>query len=186
MRIIGGSAKGKRLKSPFGYSVRPTSDKVRESLFNILGGDVEDLCFLDLYAGSGAVGIEALSRGARKATFVDKKLSCIELIRTNLSNCNLEGNTEIIQYDVLGAVTSLANRQKRYDIIFIDPPYNSDLASQTLFSVYKNNILASGGRVVVEHSSKHPLEDIPTLYHLSRVKDYSFGDTELVLFEKTE
>ncbi|MGA1867309.1 MAG: 16S rRNA (guanine(966)-N(2))-methyltransferase RsmD [bacterium] len=186
MRVIGGSAKGIRLKSPFGYSVRPTSDKVRESIFNILGGNLEHLYFLDLYAGTGAVGIEAISRGAGNVTFVDKRLTCIELIRTNLSKCDFMHNFEIIQYDVLEAVPSLANRQRRYDIIFIDPPYNSDLASETLHTVHKNKILKAGGRVIVEHSSRHQIEDSPLLFNFSRIKEYSFGDSALVLFENKE
>ena len=183
MRVISGSVKGRKLKSPFGHGIRPTSDKVKEAIFNILGDILTDLSFLDLYAGSGSIGIEALSRDAKSTTFIDKKISSIELIKTNLEKCGLKKNMEIIHFNVLDALLALANRQRKYDIIFIDPPYNSDLAEKTLNTLAKTDIPKPDARILVEHSSKKSLNDI-SINNLCYIKDYSFGDTSITLFEK--
>ena len=182
MRVISGSIKGRKLKSPFGQGIRPTSDKVKEAVFNILGDILTGLSFLDLYAGSGSIGIEALSRGAKNTTFVDQKSASIELIKTNLEKCGLLDNFEIIHYNVLDSILAISNRQRRYDIIFIDPPYNSDLGIKTLYTILKNNILKPDARIIVEHSAKKIFNDI-SINNLFYVKDYSFGDTSITLFK---
>ena len=181
MRVIAGSAKGRRLKPSLKYALRPTSDKVKGALFDILGEQIKGIRFLDLFAGTGNIGIEALSRGAKHITFVEKKYSFIELIRHNLQTCGF-GDFEIIHYDVLKTIPSLHNRQRKFGIIFIDPPYNSDLALKTLEALAVTDIFDTKHVIIVEHSQKNPLaERIGDLYSQRVVK---FGDTLLSFYQK--
>ena len=181
MRVIAGSAKGRKLKSSLRYTIRPTSDKVKEALFNILGPRVEGVHFLDLFAGTGNVGIEALSRGAKHATFVEKRLSFVELIRNNLKACRFT-NFEVIYFDVLHIIPSLSNRQRKFGIIFIDPPYHSNLALKTLEALSTADIMDNDHLIIVEHSQKNPLaERVGNLYSQRVGK---FGDTLLTFYKK--
>ena len=120
MRVITGSARGRRLGELKGMETRPTTDKVKESIFNCIQFDVEDARVLDLFAGTGQLGIEALSRGAKSALFVDKRADAVKLVRENLALCHLEENAQVICGDSLAA---LGTQSGRFDIIFLDPPY---------------------------------------------------------------
>lgn len=181
MRVIAGSAKGRRLKSSLKYTIRPTSDKVKETLFDILGAQVQDARFLDLFAGTGSIGIEALSRGAKHITFVEKRYFFIELIHHNLQTCGF-ADCEIIHYDVLKIIPSLHNRQRKFSIIFIDPPYSSDLALKTLETLAAADIFDEKHFIIVEHSQKNPLAGkIGDLYSQRVVKS---GDTLLSFYQK--
>lgn len=185
MRVIAGSAKGRRLKTPFGASgLRPTSDKVREAIFDIIGPDILDARFLDLFCGTGAVGIEALSRGARCVVFVDSRSSAIDLLKENLSRCGFEQNVEIMQCDALQAISTLGNRQRRFEVIFIDPPYGSELISDALAAIPSGDLLLPGTRVLVEHAVRKPVSEGIT--GLTRHKEYRFGDTAITLFHCIE
>jgi 16S rRNA (guanine(966)-N(2))-methyltransferase RsmD len=176
MRVISGVAKGRSLKAPFGASVlRPTSDKVREAIFDIIGPEIEDSTFLDLFCGTGAMGIEALSRGAHHVVFVDNKSSSIDLVKDNLSKCSFKQNFEIIQCDVLQAIQSLSNRQRKFRYIFIDPPYSSNLIVKTLEAISMGGLLLPRPSVLVEHSVKKPVPE--KAGDLITQKEYKFGDT---------
>lgn len=185
MRVISGVAKGRSLKAPFGTSaLRPTSDKVREAIFDIIGSEIEDSGFLDLFCGTGAMGIEALSRGARNVVFVDNKSSSIDLVKDNLTKCGFKKNFEIIQCDVLQAIQSLSNRQRRFRYIFIDPPYSSDLILKTLEAISIGNLFLPKTSVLVEHSVKKSVPE--KISDLMSQKEYKFGDTVINLYQRTE
>ena len=123
MRVIAGSARRLLLKAPDGMDTRPTADRVKESLFNMLNPDLYGCAFLDLFSGSGAIGIEALSRGAQRAVLVDASMECAGIIKQNLEVTKLGENAEIINEDVYAAIERLGRRGDKFDIIFMDPPY---------------------------------------------------------------
>ena len=137
MRIISGTLKGRRLATPKGDTLRPTSDRVKESMFNILGKKVEGKVVLDLFAGSGNLGIEALSRGARKVIFVEKSGEAFRLIQRNLLACKMEDRSEILLKDVNQAIHRLGEKEESFDLILMDPPYEKGLVQETLKKLKK-------------------------------------------------
>lgn len=185
MRVIGGSVKGRKLKAPIGGSIlRPTSDRVREAVFDIIGPDIKDARFLDLFSGTGAVGIEALSRGARSVVFVDSKSLSIELIRINLERCIFQNGFEIVQCDVLQAILTLANRQRKFEYIFLDPPYNSTLGIEVLEELSHGELFTSSTLILFEHLVKKTVpERIGGLIHH---KEHKFGDSIIEVFHPIE
>lgn len=178
MRIIAGKYKGRTIKMPKG--IRPTQDKVRKALFDILG-DINGLSFLELFAGSGAVGIEALSQGVKEAVFVDTDRECREKIKENLSVIPLSRYL-IIPLDVSKAIKRLSQKGKKFDIIFLDPPYYRDLAKKTLQTLSACDILAPYGFMVVQHFKKDNLPD--TLGDLALFKQAKYGDTLLSFYRR--
>jgi len=185
MRVVAGLAKGRRLKAPFGTSiVRPTSDKVREAIFDIIGPEIENARFLDLFCGTGAVGIEAFSRGAHNVVFVDNRSSSIDLIKENLSRCGFEKGFEIMQCDAFQAIETLSNRQRQFDYIFLDPPYDFDASVKCLEAISSGNLLLPSARVLMEHSAKQSVPE--RIFDLISQKEYRFGDTMIKLFHHIE
>lgn len=184
MRVITGLARGRRLKTLPGPDIRPTSDMVREALFDIFQAryDIEGASFLDLYAGTGAVGIEALSRGAAKATFVEESPRTAQVIRANLTHTGLSSNAQVILGDVLKTLPKLAQSGQTYDIIFMDPPYKGGLAEATLEEVIKLGL--AKGTVIAEYHAKYPLPDEldnfrcykKARYGQKILKFYGYGD----------
>lgn len=124
MRVIAGAAKGRRLKVPQSKDIRPITDMIKEALFNTLGQYLQDKSFLDLFAGSGAVGIEALSRGAKNVIFVEKEAKAVEIIHYNLRHCRLEDRARVIKGDAFKVIGRLADRGERFDYIYVDPPFS--------------------------------------------------------------
>ena len=147
MRIISGKHKGRKLNTFDGLDIRPTSDMARESLFNIIGADVLGCDFLDLFAGSGAVGIESLSRGANSVIFVDKSSESLKLVRKNLDL--IKENAKIIKDD---SISFLAKQTKPFDIIFCDPPYNFEDMEKVFNLILQNKLIKENGLIVYEHS----------------------------------
>ena len=184
MRIIGGEAGGRRLRTPRGPGIRPTSDRVKEALFNILGERVPDSDFLDLFAGTGAVGIEALSRGARLAIFVELDRKVISTIRRNLSNTGLEDCAEVYSLDVLRAIKVLGSKSCKFGIVFLGAPYDSPALEKALELLSVSDIIRDGGVVVAEHRAKHIIAD--SFGTLTRTRDKRYGDTVLTFYERTE
>jgi len=176
MRVIAGEAKGTRLIVPKGPHVRPSLDKLRESLFSILVDRLPGARFLDLYAGSGANGIEALSRGASHAVFVDKD---IRFVRENLRKTRLMTRAECIQANLPGGVGKL-NERFPFDIIFADPPFKLSDFDRLLALIGERKLLKTGGTIVLEHSSRAPLED--TLGPFHKVRDRSYGESQLSFY----
>lgn len=180
MRIISGSAKGRKLQAPRGLSVRPTSDWVKEALFNILGVDIAGADFLDLYAGSGGVGLEALSRGAQ-VTFVEKSRAALTALRSNLEKCGFTQNYQVISADVLRFVRHWKSASK-WDIIFADPPYSSEEADRLLQELPGESLVCNGLLIIEHHSARPPAAD-NTIWQKFREADY--GQTALSFYRPT-
>ncbi len=159
VRVIGGTAGGRRLRIPRGRSVRPTSDRVKESIFNILFGRLEVITVLDLFAGSGNLGIEALSRGAEQAVFVDRDRKCARIIRENLSDLGFTSKGEVLQLDCLTAITQLGERLQRFPLIFFDPPYEEGWVYKSLIALADKGLIEDDGWIVAEHSFREPVPD---------------------------
>ena len=180
MRIIAGTAKGMRLKAPKGMNTRPTTDRVKESVFGILANDLIDAEVLDLFAGTGNLGLEALSRGAATAVFIDKQAQSIKVMMENAILTNLAGNAVICREDVMQALRRFQNNGKSFDLIFCDPPYNLGLMPKVLQFLDESRILRDGGILVMEHS-RH--EKLPA--ELKRIVAYrseSYGETVVSFF----
>jgi 16S rRNA (guanine966-N2)-methyltransferase len=172
--VIAGAQRGARLVAPRGSATRPTSDRVREALFSILG-DVTDLVVLDLFAGSGALGIEALSRGAASATFIDSSVAAIRTVERNLSSLRLVAEVRRARaLDYLGAARSAA---RQYDLIFLDPPYRQTRSLGPSLSTALAPVLAPGARVVAESDRREPLE-----LDLSMTDERRYGDTLIRIY----
>jgi len=155
MRVIAGSARRLQLKTPEGMDTRPTADRVKESLFNMINPDIYDCKFLDLFSGSGAIGIEALSRGAAKTVFVDKSKVCTDIIIENLKFTRLYENAQIINKDVIEAIDDLGSKNTVFDIIFLDPPYAGGFYERVLNMIIKTGILSEKGYVVAESAKDY-------------------------------
>ncbi|HJP18502.1 MAG TPA: 16S rRNA (guanine(966)-N(2))-methyltransferase RsmD [Nitrospinota bacterium] len=185
MRVISGNAKGRKLVSFKGSDIRPTSDRARESLFNILKEKIACSSFLDLFAGSGAIGIEALSRGAENMVFVENRVTSIALIKKNLEKCgfskSLGRHIKIIHKDVL---IYLKTAKKKFDIIFIDPPYQTSLAEKSLLSLSKKNLLKPDGIIILEQYFKRATDQ--EISGLQCVKRKKVGDAFFSFFNKTK
>ena len=189
MRVIAGQAKGTRLTGLKGARVRPTLDRVRESLFSILGHDLSGEVFLDWFAGSGAIGIEALSRGAEKVVFVENNCQAQNLIYDNLEKCRFwsgEGESKdadwvLLKMDALHAIPVLAERGYRFDIVYIDPPFAEDLYEECLTALAASPLLGTSALVVVEH---HPKNTLHEFYgKLSLTDQRKQGDTCLSFYK---
>jgi 16S rRNA (guanine(966)-N(2))-methyltransferase RsmD len=175
VRVIAGIAKGHKLEVPPGLAVRPTPDRAKEALFNILGKRVVDCRFLDLYAGSGAIGIEALSRGAAQVVFVEKKRPIARIIERNLAKTGLAEHATVVSADVAQTLEKMADKPLSFDIIFADPPYKAKKALAILQLIDNKRVLNTNGLVVWEHASS---VSVPAkIGKLVSIKDVRYGDT---------
>jgi len=187
MRIISGKAKGTRLGSLKGLSLRPTLDHVRESFFNQVSPVIEGAWFLDLFAGAGAVGIEALSRGAEKVVFVEPHPGAERLIRQNLLKCRFaekghnKNSWDLIQSSAIDAIRVLEKKGQRFDLIYVDPPFEDNLYDDTLLELSASKLLQETSQVIVEHFRKTGLEK--NYGKLSWIKSRRLGDSCLSFFE---
>ena len=151
MRIISGNLRGRRLRAPDGLSTRPTSDRLREALFNIISSDVPGSRFLDVCAGSGAVGLEALSRGAESAVFVEQSRRALALLEENIEHCGVGSAARIMPKEAVAALKGMAAGDQEFDIVFLDPPYDAGIYTQALRILGMSTLVAPEGLVVVEH-----------------------------------
>ena len=177
MRVITGLARGRRLTALPGNDVRPTSDRVKEGLFSSLQFDIEGRRFLDLFAGSGQMGIEALSRGCESCVFVDASKEAIKVIKENVSSCGFLDNSRIINGDSL---SFLATNSGKFDIAFLDPPYKADLLNKALSGVTK--LMSDYGTIICEHPFDVTLPD--SVNGFKAVKVYTYGKIKLTVFKK--
>lgn len=185
LQIIGGTLKKKKLKSPKGLKTRPTSSRLREALFNICQHKIEGARFLDLFAGSGAMGIEALSRGAEMALFIDNDRESTQCIRANLKDLNLVENSRVVMENVIATLPKLGT----YDIIYVDPPYiekNDEMpySAQVLTCVDQSELLAPGGMLFIEDSKAWD-PDFESLHFLQLRSSRKIGRSMLHQFVKT-
>lgn len=162
MRIIAGTHKGRILYGPKSHGIRPAIDKVKGAIFNILF-DVSCKKVLDLFAGTGSVGLEALSRGASSAVFVDDGSEALRLIRKNIEACHFEGKSTIVKYRLPRGLAKPLQRFAPFDLIFVDPPYDKDLVNSTLREISEAKFLSPEGTIVVEHSPRETIEEISEL-----------------------
>ena len=172
MRVIAGKARSLKLMTPPGMDTRPTTDRTKETLFNILQPEIGGARFLDLFSGSGAIGIEALSRGAAFAVFVEKDRAAAECIRKNLAFTKLGDNGQILRKDVGAALKSL-EKGEPFDLIFMDPPYGRGLERQVLEYLAHSSLLAEDGTVVVEASLETTFDHVQDLgFQVIKIKKY--------------
>lgn len=181
MRVIAGIAKGHKLSVPSGQHIRPTADRVREALFSVLGERVLESRVLDLFAGSGALGIEALSRGAASCIFVDSSRKSIQAIIKNLEKTKFQVEAEIIKGNVESVLEQLITRAEQFDLIFLDPPYRIKLTDLKVMleRLSRESLINHDGIVVIEHSSKIDLIGIDRLINKATKK---YGDTCLTFY----
>lgn len=180
LRIVGGEARGRRLRSLPDRGTRPTADRVKEALFNIVAAEVPGSRVLDLFAGTGNLGLEALSRGAARAVFVDAAPRCRGVIEANLRDLGFLGRAAVITGDAVAVVSALGKRAERFDLVFIDPPYGKGLVLPALEAVAAGGLAAPGARVVAEHAAREALpERVGTLLRRD-VRRY--GDTALSFY----
>lgn len=165
MRVIAGSAKSLRLKSPEGFDTRPTTDRIKETLFNMIGQNMFDCVFLDLFSGSGGIGIEALSRGAKEAVFVEKNPKAMACIKENLRFTHLESKAMTMTGDVMDALYRLEG-EKVFDYIFMDPPYDRDLEKNVLTYLSESSLIYEDTVIIVEASR---ITDFSYISHLGLI-----------------
>ncbi len=171
LRIIAGNFRGRRLRAPRGLRIRPTSDRLRESIFNIIGPDIQDQKIIDLFAGTGAMGIEALSRGAEYGVFIDKNPLALTCVRTNITPLVAERRWRIIRWDAGRSLRCLSALEMRFGYAFIDPPYGKGLAERALKNLIAADVMQPGGLIVLEHHQREevkPLDKDMTLWDQRR------------------
>ncbi len=178
MRVITGTARGCRLKEPADYKIRPTTDKVKEAIFNIVQFDIEGREILDLFAGTGQLGIEAISRGAKSVTFIDESRDAIKLVRDNLKSSNTENAARVIQTDAL----SFLQRGEKFDVIFMDPPYDSGVLEKALQNAMAFDILKENGIIVCESEFAQNLPELTPPY--CKMREYKYGKIKITLYSK--
>lgn len=175
MRVITGLARGRKLKEPEGIDIRPTTDMVKESIFNIIQYDIEGRNALDLFAGTGQLGIEALSRGAASVTFVDESASSIRLVKENLKRTGLEGGNTVLS----DALSYLA-RPEKFDLIFLDPPYDTPLLGLSLQKIFAFDKLNENGIIICE--AKADMEMPEPSHPYKKYREYKYGKVKIALY----
>ena len=187
MRIIAGLYRSRPLKAPPGLSTRPTSDRLRETLFNVLAARIQGAVFLDLYAGSGAVGVEALSRGAARVDFVERAPAAVKILRGNLERLGIDSGFRIHAVSVGAFLRSSCKthpKPERYEVVFLDPPYDEEREYKTTLGILGGSadaLLAPGALVIAEHARKQTLDD--TYGGLRRMRQLKQGDAILSFYE---
>ena len=183
MRVLAGALKGRRLVTPRGSTTRPTADQVRIALMDTLMPRLPDARLLDLFAGAGGVGLEALSRGAAHATFVERDPRALDALVENIRILDLEPRTHVARGDVVRQLARLAGQDRRFEIVFLDPPYATDDAERALAALGAGTLIAPEGLVIAQHLTKRRL---PEFGCLRAFRDRRFGETSLTFFRAEE
>jgi 16S rRNA (guanine966-N2)-methyltransferase len=182
MRVIAGECKGRPLKAVPGLSTRPTTDKIKESIFNMIGPYFEGGTGLDLYGGSGGLGLEALSRGMDHCIFIDKDQKAVQTIKENIKLCHYEERTEVFRNDAKRALKALHKRESQFDLIFLDPPYAKQMLLSDMELIDKLDLLAFGGSIVAEHGTDVALE--VTIGDFQQIRQETYGKTTTISIYK--
>ena len=180
MRVITGSARGRRLKEIEGLETRPTTDRVKEALFSVIQFDIEGRRVLDLFAGTGQLGIEALSRGAESAVFVEQRKDAVQAVRENLVVCGLSDRARVVSGDAMRYLKS----GEKFDLIFLDPPYASGLLEQALEEIARFDICRRHGIIVAESVADKVLPPLSAPYAVHR--EYRYGKIKLTVYHRNE
>lgn len=172
MRIIAGTARGRRLETPDTLDTRPTLGRVREALFGSLHFQLEGAAVLDLFAGAGSLGLEALSRGAAVAVLNDADRRCFDLLKKNIYSTGLVERAELYCLDYRQLLDKLEHAGRRFDIAFLDPPYRSGFAQDAAEQLFSRGLMKRGGTVIIEHGKDNPPKEAPGLFHIQRTRRY--------------
>ncbi|WP_110112945.1 16S rRNA (guanine(966)-N(2))-methyltransferase RsmD [Bacillus sp. CGMCC 1.16541] len=181
MRVVSGNVKGRMLKAVPGMTTRPTTDKVKEAIFNIIGPYFNGGLALDLFAGSGGLGIEALSRGMDKAIFVDRDGKAIQTIKSNLESCQFESQAEVYRNDAERALKAIIKREVQVDLILLDPPYKAQKLKALIETISEHRLLSETGVIVAEHSNDVTLPNEIGLFE--RVKEETYGVIAVCIYK---
>lgn len=181
MRVIAGSAKGRPLKSALGNNTRPTTDKVKEALFSMITPYLDGGTVLDLFAGTGGLGIEALSRGMEFAVFIDQNKNSIDIIKDNIEFCGFTDRVEIYRNDAERALRILSKRGIKFDLIFLDPPYKLENYLRIISFIAENEMMSEEGIIVAEHDAKYFLPE--NIKSFSRIKSALYGNIGLTIYQ---
>ena len=177
LRIIGGTLRGRRISSIDGSSTRPTPDMVREAIFNVIGNEIRGTSFLELFAGTGAVGIEAISRGAEKAVLVEGSLNACETIKKNIDACTINSRCRVIRWDIERNLNFMGRDNEDFDMVFLDPPYDKDLVGKTLRHLSSCGSLKKEALIVVQHSVQELIEPVSLGECFDLEKEKRYGKT---------
>lgn len=181
MRVVAGSAKGRPLKSVPGIGTRPTTDKVKEAIFSMIGPYFDGGTVLDLFAGTGGLGIEALSRGMERAVFIDMESKSIDTIKANLKSTGFETSAEIYRNEAGRAIKALEKRKYNFDLVFLDPPYRIKNGNALMLEMASRGLLREGALLVLEYESSYTYpEEISGFFHLRTAK---YGETTVSIYE---
>lgn len=184
MRVISGKSRGKKLVSLEGDNTRPTLDRVKEALFNKIQFCVQDAIVLDLFAGSGALGVEALSRGAKEVVFCDKVKDAINIIEKNVINTNNLDKSIIINKDYNAVLEDMSKLHKKFDIIFLDPPYKTNLVNESLQKIIMSNLLTEDGIIIIETDDINKEKEILDLEEIEIFDKRKYGSVWLIFIRK--
>jgi len=181
-RIVAGKLKSRLVKTPKGDTVRPTSNRVRESVFSIVEDHAEDCCVLDLFAGAGSLGIEAISRGASHVTFVENSPHVVRVLKENIEHLDIQNRATVMKVDVFGVLKEFSTKGARFGMVFMDPPYSENLAHRVMKSLASSGVVAEDGIVVTEHGKADSLEQ--TYGELALTRVLKFGDTWVSIYRR--
>ncbi len=180
MRIVAGEAKNRKIKSQNTHNVRPTMERVKESLFSIITSYIEGAVFLDLYSGTGNIALEAISRGAKRAVMIEGNPEALKIIIENVNNMKFQDRCRAYRNDVMRAIEILGNKRESFDIIFMDPPYKENLCGATINKILENGLLKKTGILIAEHFIK---EDMPEeIGELKKTDERKYGNKVITFY----
>ncbi|MCL2384116.1 MAG: 16S rRNA (guanine(966)-N(2))-methyltransferase RsmD [Oscillospiraceae bacterium] len=185
LRVISGKARGIKLESLEGEATRPTLDRIKESLFNIIQFELPNAIVLDLFAGSGSLGIESLSRGAKEVVFCDNSIFAIKVINSNIEKTKFAEDSEVINKDYILALKEIAKQNKKFDIIFLDPPYNTDFAKKALDLIIEMDLLSDDGIIIIETDDKDIEEKVETIEDIKIFNIRKYGRVLLMFIRRS-
>lgn len=183
MRVIAGEARSLNLITPKGMDVRPTTDRTKETLFNMIHELIPGSIFLDIFSGSGAIGIEALSRGSKKAFFVEMASLSVDCIQKNLNHTKLFDRAEILHLDYLRAISSLSEQKIKFNLIFLDPPYNQSFEQKAITAIWENQLLEEDGLIICESFEQTDFDFVNQLKGFVHIKTKAFKTNKFTFIE---